>query len=860
MTITQTDTQTNNIFQVALFNRVADSTPKPARWSWGDLLGKIRKPIVRPEKDGPLFSGAIYTKPYRENKNVAALSILQLDYDHDVTIEHDGAVWRKLSLTHAIYSTHSSRRITAENPKAEERFRVVIPLAVPIPADKYPALWQWANLMSGGKLDPSRKDLAGMFYLPSIYSADAPYTYDAHDGALLDWREMELGQPERRKASPKKEPGLKPGADYSAQPDAFERSRALLEGDGWTLFRADELGELWSRPGITDHCSARLFREGHLYVFSSNAAPLVVGETYSPFALLAELKYAGDFSAAAKALAAEGYGDKRPAKSEGGEEKTAPQPDSETDQKETVFDDAQQLADFGNAARFLNAYRATTRYVYERKKYLCHDDKRWSDDQGIVEDRANRIIKGLRFEPATPKYTEEQIFKHYIKSQSPERRSAMLALARAEIRIDFDEFDADPEIFNVWNGTIHLPTGDFRPHDPKDLCTKISKVKFDKDARCPQWLKFLADIFNSDQALIDFIKRAVGYSLSGWIVEQKLFLLYGIGANGKSTFLNVLKRLLGEYAAHTQMATFTSRKDGASGHNESLANLAGARLITAVETEESKRLSEGLIKQITGGDPVTASRKGEHEFTFTPRFKLWLAANHKPIIRGTDDGIWRRPILIPFLQQFESDGAKLTGGKKPGDPKLESKLLTELPGILNWALEGYREWGQGGLQQPEAVRDATESYRQESDILANFIEEELVKLRADQPGNTGGEIYKAYQLWCEENGEKEISNRQFAAGLEERGFTKKKDRTGRVRYFGVALSVRTVAEVVTEGRRVTDSSSGQTLHAENGETQPDLLSRPSVNPPSTSNLKDLQATQNPTEPPNITPEGWEAPF
>src|SRR5262249_18267329 len=186
--------------------------------------------------------------------------------------------------------------------------------------------------------------------------------------------------------------------------------------------------------------------------------------------------------------------------------------------------------------------------------------------------------------------------------------------------------------------------------------------KFEKDATCPQWLKFLADIFDNDQDLIAFIKRAVGYTLSGHTIEQKFFLLYGVGKNGKSTFLAIIRRLLGEYAMHAQMETFTARNHSSNGHTEDLANLCGARMVTAVETEESKRLSEGLIKQITGNDPVTASKKNEHSFTFMPQFKLWLAANHKPVIRGTDEGIWRRPMLIPFNVKFEIDSEKRMTG------------------------------------------------------------------------------------------------------------------------------------------------------------------------------------------------------
>lgn len=520
---------------------------------------------------------------------------------------------------------------------------------------------------------------------------------------------------------------------------------------------------------------------------------------------------------------------------------------------DTVFDDPEQLADHGNAARFLNAYRETTRYSYARKKFYCFDRGRWSDDQAIVEGRANRIVQAIRYEKRDTLDEQKDLFKHYIKSQSPERRSAMLALARAEIAIDPALFDFDPDLFNIVNGTVNLLTGEFRPHEPKDLCSKISRVNFQKDVDCPRWKKFLEEIFDGDRDLVAFIKRAVGYTLSGHTIEQKLFLLYGVGKNGKSTFLAIVRRLLGEYATHAQMETFTARNRGANGHTEDLANLCGARLVTAVETEESKRLSEGLIKQITGGDPVTASKKNEHSFTFTPQFKLWLAANHKPVIRGTDEGIWRRPMLIPFNVKFEIDPEKRTTNEREGDPRIESKLLAEISGILNWALEGYREWLDQGLRPPQAVRVATESYRQESDMLAHFIEEELVPLpRADQPGNTGGEIFKAYQLWCDNNGEKALNNRQFGDALAERGFAKKKVG-GMVRYFGIGLSVRTVQDIL-------DSSSGRNAHVNQGKKSTQTTVQTVPNCPAISNLNDLAAQENPPEDPNFTPPGWQPPF
>lgn len=790
---TQTD-QTGKTFRVSLFDHKADNQPKPAIWIWDDLCREIRSPEVRAEKDGPLFSGASYPEgKTRANDNVEEISILGLDYDHDSTIENDCPVWQDKGITFAAYTTHSSWRITDSNPDAEERFRVAIPLATPVPADKYRALWRWAYRESGGKIDDQRKDESGMFYRPSVADGDALYNFRFHDGHFLDWRELDLSEPEAE-AAPDPAPTNKnpTNGHHNGNGRADKYARAALDGEVANVLRS-------TQPGRNAQLNASAFALGQLIA----ADVLDRGEVETELERAAigcgldQDREGGGIGGVRRTIRSGiEAGLRQPrvipeskSKPKAEPPKTERKPETADDGEpaeeiDTVFDDEELLADHGNAARFLNTYRSTTRYVYARKKFLCFDGKRWSEDQSIVEDRANRTVKELKAG------AEDAIaFKHYLKSQSPDRRNAMLTLARAEISADFDDFDANPEIFNVANGTIHLPTGAFRRHSPKDLCTKVSKVLFDKDAKCTLWLRFLRDIFNDDQAIIDFMKRGVGYSLSGFIIEQKLFLLYGIGANGKSTFLNIIKRLLGEYATHTQMEIFTGRNRGANGHTEDLARLRGARLVTAVETEESRRLSEGLIKQITGGDPVSASYKNEHVFTFTPIFKLWLAVNHKPIIRGTDDGIWRRPMLIPFLVQFDTDPEKVAAGKKQADTKLESKLLAELPGILNWAIEGYREWNEQGLNPPDSVRAATAQYRKESDVLGAFIEEKLVALPAGKRGNPAGEIHKVYCQWCEERVESALNMTRFGTAMTERGYDKRKEG-GTVYYFGLGLAVQ----------------------------------------------------------------------
>lgn len=483
-----------------------------------------------------------------------------------------------------------------------------------------------------------------------------------------------------------------------------------------------------------------------------------------------------------------------------------PTPAEALDLPSAVLTDDTLHTDLGNATRFFNKYGPTTRYVYARKLFLCFDGRTWNDDQSIVERRASKIICELR----DVKFLDDQArdtaaFKHFINSQKPERRNAMLTLARSEMKIEVEHFDANPTLLNVYNGTIDLETGKLLPHDPHHLCTKLSRVKYDPAATCPRWYQFLSEIFSTSgqiedepseatQELVRFIQKAVGYSLSGLTIEQVFFILYGIGRNGKSTFLNILARLAGNYATHAQMETFTSQHRTA-GHSEDVARLRGARIITAVETEESKRLSEGLIKQITGGDPVTASYKNEHTFTFTPIFKLWLAANHKPIIRGTDEGIWRRPLMVPFLIQFEKDPAKaLAEGRPQADLGLETGLVAELPGILNWAIKGFRLWQAENLTPPSAVRSSTDQYRKDSDLLGSYIEERLITKAAllkrgakvASKGTNATLIYKDYCLWCSDNGEYAVTQTKFGNSLVERGFRKEKDG-GQVIYFDLFL-------------------------------------------------------------------------
>jgi putative DNA primase/helicase len=277
--------------------------------------------------------------------------------------------------------------------------------------------------------------------------------------------------------------------------------------------------------------------------------------------------------------------------------------------------------------------------------------------------------------------------------------------------------------------------------------------------------------FNGD--VINFVQTVAGWALTGDTSEQTMFILFGSGANGKSTFLNTLMYLLGDYAIATPTETFM-RKNGDQNTND-IARLRGTRFVTTTEAEQGRRLSEPLIKLITGNDRMTARFLYGEFFNFLPTFKIFMATNHKPVIKGTDHGIWRRIKLIPFTTRIPEEKQ---------DKHLEGKLKAEASGILNWLLEGTRRWRREGLKAPLAILNATDEYRGEMDVIGNFIKE--CCLQKPEGSIRVREFFKAYQEWCEENNEPAVSERFLGLRLKEMGF--ERTRTADARYWsGLAL-------------------------------------------------------------------------
>jgi putative DNA primase/helicase len=417
--------------------------------------------------------------------------------------------------------------------------------------------------------------------------------------------------------------------------------------------------------------------------------------------------------------------------------------------------------DLGNAERFCADHGHNVRYLPAWKKWLVWDGKRWSvDDTLEVQAMAKRTIRKMwKDVPELPPADQKDMVKHIMQSEGDSKLQAMLSRVKAEpgIAITPDMLDADPWLLCVENGVLDLQTGELRPHDRELLMTKVAPAPYDADAKCPTWLAFLARIMGDKQSLIDFLQRAVGYSLTGTTGERCLLFLYGIGANGKSTFLEVVRALLAEYAQQADFTTFLERK-GDSGPRNDIARLFGARVVTSSEVGEGKRLNESLVKTLTGNDTVTARFLHAEFFEFTPQFKLWLAANHRPVIRGTDNAIWTRVRLVPFL-------VSIPEGER--DLGLKDKLVAELPGILAWAVQGCLLWHEYGLGMPEEVQQATEAYRRESDTLGAFLEDCCEVDGADAV--PAMDLYQAYKQWAADSGEFELNMTNFGRKLTERG-------------------------------------------------------------------------------------------
>lgn len=434
--------------------------------------------------------------------------------------------------------------------------------------------------------------------------------------------------------------------------------------------------------------------------------------------------------------------------------------------------------DTGNAEFLTCLFGKELRYDHRRHRWLLWSKQRWAPD-------TNGHIQRLAMEAARIQYNQAekitdlrertQVAKWAISSESRMRIDACISIARNLLPIadSGENWDPDPMLLGVANGVVELITGELREGQPNDRITMSTGVRFDPNAECPRWLQFLGEVF-VDNELIDWLWRALGYTITGDVSGQCIFLCHGMGANGKGVFVSAIRASLGDYAYISPFSTFEQYQRSSIPND--LAHLEFRRFVTSSETNDGTRLNEARIKALSGGDPITARFLHNEFFTFDPHLKLWLFVNHKPKVVDDSYGFWRRVRLIPFTRQFTGENE---------DRRLNYKLQNEVSGILAWLVRGCLEWQKRGLEPvPDVVKVATEEYRTESDVLSGFIDEKCI----EHPEATikASELYKEYKEWAETQGmfgREVLTSTTFGRRMGDR-YHKERTMAG-VFYFGI---------------------------------------------------------------------------
>lgn len=561
-------------------------------------------------------------------------------------------------------------------------------------------------------------------------------------------------------------------------------SQLLLGGTGWQVHHTIGSVTYWTRPGKNP-------REGHsastgmaadrdrMWVFT-DATELPPNEPLTKLGVYTHLHHGGDFREAARALRDLGFG------------LPAPEPVAQPDP--WIFEDSPsgpvvvpiawrrfEWDDLGNGERFAVRYQHQVRFT-EHEQWLSWDGRRWCEKGGIlVEELAGFLVRDLArleadfYSPETPedaKESERDKFLKWIGKQGSDARvRAMVARGRVQrlIRARTNDFDTQQMLLNCHNGVLDLATGELSPHDQSKLMRRITDVSFDPSAHCPLWDKFLGEVV-PDLELRAYLRRVIGYSLTGETGEQVLFTHLGTGANGKGTFKQVLSKLFGDYYLVMSPMVLLADKNGRAGEDGKLAAITSRRFLEASESGRGRRWDEEAVKRITGEDTITARHMYQEDFQFRPVGKVHLFTNELPHVSITDS-MWRRLRVFPW---------EVSIPEEERDKKLAHKLEEELPGILNWALQGCLDWQRYGLAPPPKAVESLGKYKSNEDILADFIETAL-EPTVDTYLEPSSTIYQAYRTWADRMGLKPMSQPALSRTLEDRGM--QLARTKKVRGF-----------------------------------------------------------------------------
>ena len=443
--------------------------------------------------------------------------------------------------------------------------------------------------------------------------------------------------------------------------------------------------------------------------------------------------------------------------------------------------------DLGNVERFIDQHQHHLKATGNKSAWLVWDGCRWKHcNERKAHAFAVETVKSISKEAEASRSSRryEELRKWAKQSQSEARISSLLSAASKsdELYVDPSQLDRDQFTINTQGGPVSLTGGQAEKLSSERLFTKTTSASWQDDAECPGFLEFIRSVFNNDDELIEWVQRAIGYSLSARVTEQVLFIAYGTGANGKSTLFELLHMILGDYSKMADFETFVTGKKSDVRTMEAIGELKGIRFALASEIDSSKRFDEALIKKLTGGDTLRGTALRSSAFQFSPEFKIWLLTNHLPFARDGSHGFWRRIKVIPFKQTFRGDDMQ---------SNLLGRLSTERNGILKWCVEGAAKYfhkvrhEETGLGPCKAIDDATAAYRYDNDTASRFIEE-VVEAREGEQVQARA-LFSAYESWSFEEGIKyPISEQIFSRRMEERGFEKK--RTSEATFYrGISL-------------------------------------------------------------------------
>jgi putative DNA primase/helicase len=422
-------------------------------------------------------------------------------------------------------------------------------------------------------------------------------------------------------------------------------------------------------------------------------------------------------------------------------------------------------------------------HVSNRGKWMRWEDRRWvlcEKEEEVAEAKlvCSQILTAASQVLARDQERGKRLVQEALTAHNLTKITAMLKLAISEpgMATTDGELDTDPHMLGVSNGVVDLRTGLLHRNEPRLKVTRYCGAAYVEDWTCPKWLQFLDQVFQGDVDTIETVQLLLGYTLVGSSTEEKLIICYGHGSNGKSVFSNVVQKIVGGYAVTAPPSLLTARKSGDTSPRNDLAALAGARLVSINETQAGDRLDEQIVKMLAGREPISARFLHQEFFEYTPAFTPWLRTNHKPIVIGSDDGIWRRLVLLPFRRKFSDDEK---------DPGLEDKLRQERDGILGWMIDGAIKYLKDGLILSPRIKAEINTYRNDSDVLGDFLDENATLGAAEKVDQST--LYQRFRSWCADSGLHITAKKTFTQRLAERGFGEAKSGARRW-YLGLRLN------------------------------------------------------------------------